>query len=568
MTDISKLNASLPRSPQNRRGNPTLRATILALVAALNVASTVAACAIAYKFQRDAFIHGIDKLLVAGAEGAQHEYGDTFHREILAGKSYDAEQQLKEIRRISTMTDWLKLNYVAALVRRDGQYYYTISSSPDYEIADGTYDRFWTKYEMVSPGLAATFDDGKPRFEEHVDSYGSFRSAYIPYSLPGSSKPDYVFAADISLDYIYGHLNETLLKTAIAGVGIFIVSFWLTLLLANHVSGPMVRLAGVIRGIVQSDFQMKPDERATLAGVADRSHAEVSQVAHAFCKVELRLQDYFVKLEQSTAERERIASELSIAHDIQMGLLPQRLPVSNECDLFARVIPAKEVGGDLFHVAKFEDGRLMLVVADVSGKGVAAGLFMAMTKTLLDVGLNYGKQPEEIVTFLNNQLSADNEACMFVTLFLGIFDPKSGVLEFTNAGHNPPYIRRENGEMVFLAGKHGPALGIAPGTTYTSELARLGSGDLLLMYSDGVTEAQNPEEKLFTEERLEACLHELPNPTASDAVRTVINEVAAFQDTAPQFDDITLLALRYTAPVASRIAAAPSSDDSALAPAR
>jgi sigma-B regulation protein RsbU (phosphoserine phosphatase) len=202
----------------------------------------------------------------------------------------------------------------------------------------------------------------------------------------------------------------------------------------------MSRLAGVIRGIVKSDFQMKPEERKSLAGIADYSHAEVSQVAHAFCKVEMRLQDYFLKLEQTTAERERIASELSIAHDIQVGLLPQHLPQTDECEMFARVIPAKEVGGDLFHVAKFEDGRLMLVVADVSGKGVAAGLFMAMTKTLLDVGLNYGKRPEEIVKFLNNQLSADNEACMFVTLFLGIFDPKQ--VSNSRTRPQPPTVGR------------------------------------------------------------------------------------------------------------------------------
>ncbi|MGE3314553.1 MAG: SpoIIE family protein phosphatase, partial [Planctomycetaceae bacterium] len=430
---------------------------------------------------------------------------------------------------------------------------YTISSSPDQEIADGTYDRFWTKYEMVSPGLAATFEDGQPRFEEHVDDYGSFRSAYVPFRFPGSTKPDYIFAADISLDYIYGHLHETLVKTAIAGIGIFIVSFWFTSLLANHVSGPMMRLAKVIRGVVQSDFQMKPEERESLAGIADRSHVEVSQVAHAFCKVELRLQDYFVKLEQNAAERERIASELSIAHDIQVGLLPQQLPQTETCDLFTRVIPAKEVGGDLFHVATFEDGRLMLVVADVSGKGIAAGLFMAMTKTLLDVALHYGTSPERIVTFLNNQLSADNEACMFVTLFLGIFDPKTGLLEFSNAGHNPPYIRREDGTVQMLVGRHGPALGIAPGYEFNSESVTIQSGDLLLMYSDGVTEAQDPAEKLFSEERLESCLQEMSHPTASDAVRTVIDEVAAFQGTAPQFDDITLLALRYTAPVTAAV---------------
>jgi sigma-B regulation protein RsbU (phosphoserine phosphatase) len=532
---------------RKRAQAPTLRRTILALVAALNVASTIAACCIAYKFQKNAFLHGIDRFLSAGAIGAQRVYGDEFHQKLFDGANYSTEEELAEVKRISELACWLELKYVAALAQRNGHYYYTISSSPQNEIDDGTYDRFWTKYDDVTPALAASFADGQERFEEHEDKYGSFRSAYVPFSLPGHDKPDYVYIADISLDYIYGHLHQTLLKTAFAGLVICAISLWLTYILANHIATPMTRLAGVIRSIVQRDFQMQPAERTSLVGIADRSHMEVAQVASAFCKLETRLQDYFVRLEQTAAERERIASELNIAHDIQMGLLPRAMPQSAECELFARVIPAKEVGGDLFDVAQFDDGRLMLVVADVSGKGVPAGLFMAMTKTLLDVGLNYGRRPEEIVKFLNNRLSADNDAYMFVTLFLGIFDPHSGLLEYSNAGHNPPYLRRADGTVVSLGGKHGPALGIMPGTTYTCESQTLEPGDVLVMYTDGVTEAQNPAESLFSEGRLESCLHDMVNPTASDTVRLVIDEVVKFQGSAPQFDDITLLALRYVA---------------------
>jgi sigma-B regulation protein RsbU (phosphoserine phosphatase) len=271
-----------------------------------------------------------------------------------------------------------------------------------------------------------------------------------------------------------------------------------------------------------------------------------------------RLQEYFVELERSAAERQRISSELAIAHDIQMGLLPCELPEVAGCDLFARVIPAKEVGGDLFDVAVMEDGRLLLVIADVSGKGISAGLFMAVAKTLLGVARTHGRTASGIVEFLNDQLSARNDALMFVTMFLGIFDPRTGELAYSNAGHNPPYIRRKGGTVEPLAGRHGTALGIQGGETYACETTTLRDGDLLLLYTDGITEAQDASEALFSERRLEEFLLTTTGESAGEAGAGVIDAVMKFQGAAPQFDDITLVALRYTALVPVKVEATTS----------
>jgi sigma-B regulation protein RsbU (phosphoserine phosphatase) len=153
-------------------------------------------------------------------------------------------------------------------------------------------------------------------------------------------------------------------------------------------------------------------------------------------------------------------------------------------------------------------------------------------------------------------------------LFLGIFDPKTGSLSYCNAGHNPPYVRRADGRVEMLGGKHGPALGIVPGAVFVSESATLEPGDVLLMYTDGVTEAQNSAETLFSEERLETCLHDMAEPSAGDAVRIVIDEVSAFQGDAPQFDDITLLALRYVAKTGDTVTHSKVTDGGNLTPAR
>jgi sigma-B regulation protein RsbU (phosphoserine phosphatase) len=537
------------RTNGTHSGQPTLRSQILALVAGLNIASTIVACAIAFHFQKMAFLHGVDRVLMAGAVGAEHIYGEDFVEKLVRGAQFTPQEELAHIARISDLATRVDLKYVGALVQRDGKFYYAISSSPPHELEEGTYDRFWTEYDEAPQALIDTFRDGRMRFVQHEDRYGKFRSGYVPFRFPGSNKVDYVYGADIGLDYIYGHLFRTLLKTAGAGVVISLVSLWLTWILARHISGPMAKLAGLIRSVVENDFRLDTIRRTTLETIAEKSHEEVACVANAFCRMEGRLENYLVELQETTAERERIRSELSIAHDIQMGLLPRRLPQLPGCDVFARVIPAKEVGGDLFEVAALDDRRLLLVVADVSGKGISAGMFMAVTKTLLDAARGNYDEPHDLVRFLNEHLSAENEACMFVTMFLAIFDTHTGKLHYTNAGHNPPYIRRENGVLETLEGRHGMALGIAAGQTYQSNSATLGSGDLLLLFSDGVTEAQDVNESLFSEERLEACLRRSEHEDAGETATAVIDQVRQFQGAAAQFDDITLVTLRYTAPV-------------------
>ena len=490
--------------------------------------------------------------------GAQNDFGNAYQNRILNSNSADdvsPDEELDDVRRLSELADQLQLKYIGALVRKDGKYYYTISSSPQHEIKNGTYDRIWTEYADATPTLAQTFNDGQLRFEQHCDSYGNFRSAYVPYRLPGSERVDYVFAADMGLDYIYGHLHATLAKTAVAGLAICVVSLSFTWVLANKLAGPLARLAVLIRAVAQHDFRMQPDDRETLSVIAARSHEEVSQVATAFGRMEQRLQGYFVELGRSMAEQQRTSSELSLAHDIQMGLLPRQLPEIPGCDFFARVIPAKEVGGDLFDVATMDDGRVLLVIADVSGKGISAGLFMAVAKTLLGVARTHGKTAHGVIEFLNNQLSANNDALMFVTMFLAIFDPRTGELAYSNAGHNPPYIRRRDGRLEPLAGRHGPALGIKGGETYACETTTLRDGDLLLLYTDGITEAQDATESLFSETRLEECLRDMSGESAGEAGTAVIDAVAKFQGAAPQFDDITLLALCYTSPVSAPIEA-------------
>lgn len=547
--DVAITSVPTPAPPADGsrvKSRRTLRSHILWLVAGLNVVSTIVACTVAYRFQKEAFLHGLDKLLVAGAISAEDYFGEEYHDRI-GREDIPVAEEKKYMERLGRLAGQLNLHYIGALVWKDGQYYYSISSSPDHSIADGDDSELWTPYDDVTPALAATFEDGRTRFEEHTDEYGSFRSAYVPFLRADGSTNHYVYVADVELDYVYAELAETLWKTALAGVVICAGSIVLCWLLANHAAGPMMRLAAVIRRVIANDFNMETGENHVLCAVEEQAVAEVADAAQAFRRMQARLCEYLRDLQESTAARERIEADLNIAHEIQMGLLPCNLPEVAGCELYARVIPAKEVGGDLFDAAVMPDGRLMIVVADVSGKGVPAGLFMAVAKTLLNVGRQYCKRPDELVSFLNRELAAHNDALMFVTMFVGMFDSETGELQYTNAGHNPPYARRADGTIEVLEGRHGMALGISDAAEFTTELASLRDGDLLTLYSDGVTEAQNTASELFDERRLEECLTDLADPTAVLAGTELLARVAAFQGEAPQFDDITLLCLRFTA---------------------
>jgi len=210
--------------------------------------------------------------------------------------------------------------------------------------------------------------------------------------------------------------------------------------------------------------------------------------------------------------------------------------------------PAKETAGDLYDFFMVDEQRLCFAIGDVSGKGVPAALFMAMTKTMLKSRAASDPSPASIVTHVNDVLSADNDNCMFVTLYLGILNLRDGTLVATNAGHNPPLIKREGGQFEWVTGQDGPIAGPIPGIAFKERKTQLAPGDELFFYTDGVTEADNGRRELFGNEQLKAILDDSPGTSVVDRVRDVMQAVKIFAGEAPQSDDITMLALRYHGP--------------------
>ena len=245
------------------------------------------------------------------------------------------------------------------------------------------------------------------------------------------------------------------------------------------------------------------------------------------------------------SHNDKLAQDLRIGQKVQMDMLPD--PIEGEgFNLEAFLKPAQSVSGDFYDFSLLHDGKVYFCVGDVSGKGIPASLFMSVTKSLLNKILDQTHQTKDIITRVNRELSLNNESNMFVTLIIGIMDLESGKLLITNAGHNLPFIKKQSGELVCLDKIQGPLVGTFEGVEFEQKTIEIDKGDIVLFYTDGVTEAQNIRDEFYEDERLEELLKQNEFETASDITNSVFRSVLRFIGRADQFDDITILAFQYT----------------------
>ena len=252
------------------------------------------------------------------------------------------------------------------------------------------------------------------------------------------------------------------------------------------------------------------------------------------------------QLEETTITKERMESELRIASDIQMSMIPIVFPSMEGLDMYASMTTAKEVGGDLYNYL-LKDNKLYFCVGDVSGKGVPASLFMAMATRGFRTLAAMGKSPAEIATRMNLELSENNEAGMFVTMFICMFDTKLGRLEYCNAGHNPPVIGNADGQFSFLDVEETNApIGLWPELVFKGETIDYFHNRLLLLYTDGLNEAENRQQEQYGEDRIVKLITSICTKNTHDIVEALKADVNLFRDGAEQNDDLTILAFRYT----------------------
>ena len=274
---------------------------------------------------------------------------------------------------------------------------------------------------------------------------------------------------------------------------------------------------------------------------------EVAQLTTIFRTMRDHLKGYIADLEATTAARERINGELRIARDIQMDLVPKTFPAfpeRDDMDLFAIIEPAREVGGDFYDFLLLDEDHVFLAIADVSGKGVPAALFMAVTRSLLRAEVKVNRDPGQVLARLNDALAEHNDSCMFVTIFCALVCLSDGRVNYANAGHNPPLWLRADGRIDWLDKPSSMAAGPMTDIDYDTGQLQLAPGESLLLYTDGVNEAIDIDDQPFGDERMLNRLHASGSLSCREVLKALLADIRNHAGEAEQFDDITMMMFR------------------------
>lgn len=343
---------------------------------------------------------------------------------------------------------------------------------------------------------------------------------------------------------LFAEVRSLTIRIALMGMAGILLLAAAVALIARSITAPLHALADATEAVAAGNFD------AELPPI--RSQDEVGKLTQAFVAMNSALKEYIRDLTETTAAKERIQSELKVATDIQTSLLPRIFPAfpgRPEFDIYASMDPAKEVGGDFYDFFFIDQNNLCFLIADVAGKGVPAALYMMVAKTLLkSEGQRLG-EPDQILSYVNNVLAADNDSCMFATVFCAILDIRTGEVRYANAGHNPPLVVDSSG-IHYLNLKPGFVLGPMTDMEYVAERLTLIPGDTLFLYTDGVTEATNWEDDLYGEPELLQALQRAPKEDLAAMVHYIRAEVTRHANGAPQSDDVTMVAVKYRGPLA------------------
>ena len=340
-------------------------------------------------------------------------------------------------------------------------------------------------------------------------------------------------------DELLSGLQKLFIFTIILGIlGVILLSV-MVILYSAQITKPLRRLTMIADVIGSGDFNVNIKE--------DRSTREIFLLGNAFSRMQTELKDYIRNLESTTAAKERFESELNIAHDIQQGMIPKIFPPfpdRKDIDIYALLVPARQVGGDFYDFFFLDDETLCFAIGDVSDKGVPASLLMAMTITLFRAKSDMQHDIHELVNSINHDISKDNVNLMFVTFFMGILNLKTGNMKYCNAGHNYPLLIRQGGTVQALSETHGFPLGISENQLYKSGEIKIERGETLVLYTDGITEALSITGGFYGDERFAElirgrCLDLDPKQISE----TIMEDVASFTRNPEQSDDITLLVL-------------------------
>lgn len=490
-------------------------------------------------------------------------YLDTFGRLLIscAAPVCDGEGKAAGVLAMDILIEDINQSVVSAQVGENGYVFLmnhdgAIVSAPNLEVEDGIYESVNLMEVEEMRDLARRMSAGQSGLISLTVNGGDIFAAYEPIAPTGWSmamvlpREEVIAPAVVSYENILGITGqanaqmEDIAHSAMLGVlflSAVILSgvLFFTELRSRKITEPITRLTKEVGIIGQGNLNHM---------VEMNTGDELETLGNAFNQMTRSLSEYMENLADVTADRERIATELNVASTIQSSMLPcifPAFPDQKDFDIYADMKPAKAVGGDFYDFFKTDENHLWVVMADVSGKGVPAALFMVIAKTMLKNYAGFGASPAEVLAIVNDRLCENNEADMFVTVFMGVFEISGGIFTFSNAGHNYPLLYRKDRGFDWL--KTSPDFVIAgmEGIRFKDHTVEMKPGDRLFLYTDGVTEALNKKEELYGDDRLIEMLNRPESMTMplDELVAYMKADIASFADGAEQADDITMLVM-------------------------
>lgn len=397
---------------------------------------------------------------------------------------------------------------------------------------------------MYYDSLVYTYETGLKTgnfYVRHSPKYGDLTGTMLPI-IDSNGKTAAILFVDIFMTLIRSTMIEYIVKVVLISLfllAVFCVFYW------HFMNGAVIEPVRIISKNAE-EFAQNATISSSLEEI--KTNDEVQDLAESVSSMEHSIVEYIQNIQTVTAEKERIGAELNVATHIQSSMLPcifPAFPDHDEFDIYATMDPAKEVGGDFYDFFMVDETHIAIVIADVSGKGVPAALFMVIAKTLIKDHTYPSDDLGTVFTKVNDLLCQSNSEGLFVTAFEGVLDLATGEFRFVNAGHEMPFICKAGGQFAPYKIKPGFVLAGFEGMKYRSGMLQLDPGDKIFEYTDGVTEAMNEEEQLYGMERLEAVLKANSDKSPTDLLPAVKADMDQFVGSASQFDDITMLCLEY-----------------------
>ncbi len=372
--------------------------------------------------------------------------------------------------------------------------------------------------------------------------FGWLCTSYAPVSLDG--KVFGLFCVNVDMNQVMAErsrfLTRSLVFVLVEIAAAIVISM---LLIRKTITQPLTMLTKATAQFADNNENLTKEDVIQLP---IRSGDEIGTLYHEIQSMQSRIVDYTDHITKITAEKERAKAEMDLAARIQASALPKNFSLpTGKAELYATMTPAREVGGDFYDFFLSGPDRLCLVIADVSGKGVPASLFMMRAKTAIQYYAREGQGPAELLGNVNRALCEENETNMFVTVWLGILDLNTGVMRCCNAGHECPAVLRAGGGYELLKDRHGLMLGAFDDNILTEYEIRLNPGDRNFVYTDGAAEAINEKQEQYGTDRLLDVLNRLKDQDQKAILEGVLQDIRAFAGIAEQFDDITMLGIAY-----------------------